>query len=261
MDYAVIALTAIIVSGLTLFSGFGLGTLLMPAFALFIPLPAAIAATAIVHLANNLFKLGLLGKAAEWRVAWRFGLPAAFAAVFGAGALVLFSELPVLARYELSGRAFEVVPIKLVIGVLIVCFAILELSTRFQQLSIPSKYLIPGGLLSGFFGGLSGNQGALRSAFLIKSGLDKEAFVATGVVSAVMVDTVRLTVYGLSFVTVGFAAVSAHVTGLMVTAAIAAFTGAFLGRRLLHKVTMTFVRFVVAASMIAIGSGLAIGLI
>jgi hypothetical protein len=38
---------AFAVSGLTLFPGFGLGTLLMPAFALFFPIEVAVAATAI----------------------------------------------------------------------------------------------------------------------------------------------------------------------------------------------------------------------
>jgi len=37
------------VSGLTLFSGFGLGTLLMPTFVLFFPIEVAVAATAIVY--------------------------------------------------------------------------------------------------------------------------------------------------------------------------------------------------------------------
>jgi hypothetical protein len=32
----------------------------MPAFALFLPVPVAVAATAVVHLANNLFKLVLV---------------------------------------------------------------------------------------------------------------------------------------------------------------------------------------------------------
>jgi hypothetical protein len=49
LSHLVIAATALIVSGLTLFSGFGLGTILMPAFALFFPLTVAIAATAVVH--------------------------------------------------------------------------------------------------------------------------------------------------------------------------------------------------------------------
>ena len=57
MDILVVALVAFFASSLTLFSGFGLGTILMPAFALMMPVEVAIAATAVVHLANNLFKL------------------------------------------------------------------------------------------------------------------------------------------------------------------------------------------------------------
>ena len=77
MDALLIAAAAFFVSGLTLFSGFGLGTVLMPAFALFFPVPTAIAATAVVHLANNLFKVGLVGRHADWRAVVRFAAPAA----------------------------------------------------------------------------------------------------------------------------------------------------------------------------------------
>ena len=56
MSYLIICTVALLVSALTLFSGFGLGTLLMPAFALFFPIEVAVAATAIVHLANNIFR-------------------------------------------------------------------------------------------------------------------------------------------------------------------------------------------------------------
>ncbi|MEZ4804275.1 MAG: hypothetical protein R2852_01970 [Bacteroidia bacterium] len=52
-----------------------------------------------------------------------------------------------------------------------------------------------GGLISGFFGGLSGNQGALRSMFLLKSGLNKEAYIATGILIAFAVDITRLSVF------------------------------------------------------------------
>jgi len=72
VQYALVAGVALFVSALTLFSGFGLGTLLMPAFALFLPVPVAVAATAVVHLANNLFKLVLVGRKADWTVVLRF---------------------------------------------------------------------------------------------------------------------------------------------------------------------------------------------
>ncbi|MDO4796365.1 MAG: TSUP family transporter, partial [Brachymonas sp.] len=192
MELLAIGLAALMASGLTLFSGFGLGTILMPVFALFFPLPLAIAATAVVHFANNLFKFGLMARQANWSVVAKFSVPAAFAALIGAASLTFFDRLPALFTYRLAGSDFTVMPVKAVIGSLIALFAVLELSPRFQALSFPPRWLPLGGLLSGFFGGLSGNQGALRSAFLLKAGLSKEAFVATGVVSAVVVDAVRL---------------------------------------------------------------------
>jgi hypothetical protein len=63
---------------------------------------------------------------------------------------------------------------------------------------------------------------------LIKAGLDKQAFVGTGVVSAVIIDTVRLLIYGLSFSTQQFVHLSGEIMG-----AIAVATGsAFLPDRL-----------------------------
>lgn len=53
-----------------------------------------------------------------------------------------------------------------------------------------------GGVLSGFFGGLSGQQGAFRSAFLLHAGLDPQRFIATNAAIATLVDITRLVVYG-----------------------------------------------------------------
>ncbi|MBF0562280.1 MAG: TSUP family transporter [Alphaproteobacteria bacterium] len=261
MDYLFICVIAILVSAVTLFSGFGLGTALMPAFALFFPVPVAIAATAVVHLANNLFKVALVGGQADPRVVVRFGLSAAVAAIVGASLLDLFAGLPVLAIYDLGGRTHEITAIKVVIGSVIIVFALLELSPRFASLEFPPRYLALGGVLSGFFGGLSGNQGAFRAAFLVRAGLDKATFIGTSVVSAVIVDIVRLTVYGVSFYRESFTSLPSSIVGVVVAAMAAAFFGAFLGARLIHKVTMRAVQLIVAITMIAVGSGLMIGLV
>ena len=53
--YLTVMAAALAVAALTLFSGFGIGTLLMPVFAIFFPIEAAVAMTAVVHLSNNLF--------------------------------------------------------------------------------------------------------------------------------------------------------------------------------------------------------------
>ncbi|MBN2548837.1 MAG: TSUP family transporter [Anaerolineales bacterium] len=260
MEYIVICLVAVLVSALTLFSGFGLGTLLMPAFALFFPLPVAIAATAVVHLANNIFKVILVGKQADWSVVLRFAIPGAIAAMIGAALLSLFAGAAPLATYTWGGQAHEVTTIKLVIGALIVFFALFELIPYFNKLAFDRKYLPWGGLLSGFFGGLSGNQGALRSAFLIKAGLRKEAFIGTGTVSSVIVDAARLLVYGLSFYSVHFAGVQ-EVWGLVLAATAAAFLGAFIGARLVKKITLRTLQIIVGIMLMVVGVGMASGLL
>ncbi|MDG4550925.1 MAG: sulfite exporter TauE/SafE family protein [Candidatus Contendobacter sp.] len=260
MDLILIGLAACLASALTLFSGFGLGTVLMPVFALFFPAPLAVAATAVVHFANNVFKFGLLARQADWRVVARFGVPAALTAFIGAGLLTWFDHLPPLVKYTLADATHEITVVKALVGLLIVVFVGLELSPRVQALAIPARYLPLGGALSGFFGGLSGHQGALRSAFLIKAGLSKDAFVATGVVSAVIVDASRLIVYGTGFLAEHFNQ-SRELTPAVAVGVLCAFAGAVIGKRLLQKVTLRVVQRVVAGTMLLVGVGLATGLI
>jgi hypothetical protein len=259
MEYLIICTVSLFVSGLTLFSGFGLGTLLMPAFTLFFPVPVAIAVTAVVHLANNLFKVVLVGRTADWSVVLRFALPGAMAAMVGASVLNIFTHFPPVFHYQLAGRIHQVGAVELVIGMLIVGFAMLDLMPRFSNVGFDRKYLVVGGALSGFLGGISGIQGALRSAFLIKAGLEKEAFIGTSTVSAVIVDLARLVVYGVSFYTIRFTA-SANMGSLMLAAIVAAFAGSFVGARLLKKVTMRMIQIVVGALLIVVGCGIATGL-
>ena len=89
-----IAVVAALASALTLYSGFGLGTLLLPAFALFFPAPVAVAATGVVHLLNNLFKGTLLRKRADWPTVFKFGIPAVPAAIAGAWLLAWLISPP-----------------------------------------------------------------------------------------------------------------------------------------------------------------------
>lgn len=258
MSVVVACVAALVASALTLFSGFGLGTLLMPVFALFFPVPLAIAATAIVHLANNLFKLALVGRHADRAVLIRFAVPAAIAALAGAGILTLVADWPPWFTWHFAGRTCAVTPVKALIGGLIMVFAMLEFSPAVGRLALPPRYLVVGGLLSGFFGGLSGNQGALRTAFLIKAGLSKQAFIGTGVVAAVIVDFVRLAVYGLSLPAALF---EGPVLGIIGPATLAAFLGSWLAARLLTKITYASVKGVVAVFLMLTGCGLASGVL
>ena len=152
MGYIIICIVAFVVSGLTLFSGFGLGTLLMPAFALFFPIEVAVAATAIVHLANNIFKVGLFGKKADSSIVLKFAPPAAVMAIFGALLLNYFTTVQPITQYTLAGRICTVTTVKLVIAMLMLIFAFIELNPNLEKLAFDTRYIPLGGALSGFFG-------------------------------------------------------------------------------------------------------------
>ncbi|MGL4423760.1 MAG: TSUP family transporter [Gemmataceae bacterium] len=147
ITYIVVCVVALLASGLTFFSGFGLGTLLLPAFALFVPVDRAVALTAIVHFLNGLFKLTLVGRQADRRVVIRFGLPAIATAFVGAWVLIWLTGLGVLFDYTLFGRRFEVAPFKLVIGVLLLVFATVEVLPRFRNLEFDPRHLPLGGAI------------------------------------------------------------------------------------------------------------------
>lgn len=262
-SYIILPAVALAASGLTLFSGFGLGTILTPVFAIFFPLEVAIAATAVVHLSNNLFKLGMLWRNADLPLVVRFALPGAVTAMLGALLLTRLSRLPILAAYSLGGKTFEVEVVKIVVGILIGVFALIELMPSLEgRVHFERKHVGVAGALSGFVGGLSGNQGALRSAALIHCGLEKTAFIATGVVCAVVVDVFRLLGYGINFYAEHFSMV-VDAGGLVLVGAttLAAFIGAFAGARLMKKVTMKVVRWIVGISLLALAFGLVAGLI
>jgi len=257
MEIYIITLAAFATAILTFFSGFGLGTILAPVFAIFFPVDLAIALTGVVHFCNNLFKIVLVGRKTDIAVLIRFGIPAILASFAGAWLLIKITGLPALYQYQIGDHSFAITPVKAIIAFLLITFAILEIVPAFKKIEFNKNKLPLGGALSGFFGGLSGLQGALRSAFLIRSGLSKESYIATGVVIACFVDFTRLSVYATRFVS---ADLHDNLV-LVISATLAAIAGAFIGSNLLKKVTLTFIQNLVAVMLVIISLALGFGLI
>ena len=162
-----------------------------------------------------------------------------------------------ITSYSLGTKLFYIEPIKIVIGLLLFFFAIMDIVPKLKNMQFDTKYLPLGGVLSGFFGGLSGHQGALRSAFLIRSNLTKEAFIATGVVIACVIDISRLSIYANTIVSqknnLDFT--------LIIAATLAAFCGAYFGNKLVKKITIESLQNIVASLLVIFAVLFMIGII
>ena len=255
---------ASIVAGI---SGFGLGTTLMPVLAIFFSIPASIVVTSAVHLTNDLLKLFLLGKFARSSVVIRFTVTAIIGAVIGAYLLKITLMIPPLFTYSLFGSTHEVTVIRLIIGSSIFLFSLAHLfffvrkKTRATK-SIDQKYIPIGGVLSGFFGGLSGEQGMLRTFFLIRAGLEKKEFIATAAACSVSVDVARLITYVITMEKEVFSEVgSLYGLGIILPVIIISLSGSYIATKLIGKITTRFLHISIGVLLIVSALALILGVI
>ena len=118
----------------------------------------------------------------------------------------------------------------LLVGIALIVLPILSITERWTNIRLPDTEDRIGGFGSGFFGGLTGHQGALRAMFLQKRLPDKTQYAATAAVLALVVDLTRIPVYvaleGWQVLEAGW---------LIVGLVLAAILGVQLGKRWLKK--------------------------
>ncbi|MGH9787420.1 MAG: sulfite exporter TauE/SafE family protein [Candidatus Acidiferrales bacterium] len=217
---------SLVVAALVVVSGFGLGTALTPLFLLVYDIKTAVFLTAIVHFANTFFRLALFRRHIDWGLLRRFGLLSVIGAVAGS-----------LLQTRIGNPKLE-----LFLGVLLVVLGGIELlPARTSGWKLPRWFDLAGGLASGLLGGLVGNQGALRSGYLLNYGLSKEAFIATGTAIAVLIDLSRLPVYGASY-----GGELAPLWPYLAALVAAALVGTLVGKRLVERLPQEKFRPVVA---------------
>lgn len=254
MDYVIVSLCAFVASLISFYSGFGLGTVLMPIFAIFFSLPIAIGLTAIVHLFHNLIKAGILWKWIHWKVGFQFGGVAIISASIGAWLLQKLTIFTPIKTYSFMNIEGEITILHMLIGLLIIFFATIE---TFPQINLKVKNLYLGGVLSGFFGGLSGHQGALRSLFLVHLNLRKEAFIGTSALISTAVDLIRILIYGLSFRNL-LEGVKPY---FLMTGIAGALFGILVGLAFLQEITIQLIRKLIAFLLYILGVLLIIGIL
>jgi uncharacterized membrane protein YfcA len=207
-------LVCVVAAALTVPAGFGLATMMTPVFLVWFDPHQAIAGVAIVHGAHNLIKSRMLREYIDRDALKRFGWALLIGALVGA---LLQSFIP-------SD------PLLLLVGVALIVLPLLKISESWSSIRLPEAEDRLGGFGSGFLGGLTGHQGALRAMFLKERLPDKSAYAATAAVLALVVDLTRIPIY-----LVNDASVLSSNTWLMLGFVLSALVGAQLGKRWLER--------------------------
>jgi uncharacterized protein len=244
---------------LTFFSGFGLGTILLPLFLLVFPIEIAISSAALVHFSNSLFKFFATYNHIHLKSLIYFGIPAVLSSIFGAVLLGKLSKLDIFYSYSLNSTHFEVTYLNFTIAILILIFTLIETNKKFTNLEFGQNKLVIGGILSGFFGGISGHQGALRSMFLKKLKITKEQLVATSSSISLGVDFVRILIYFNTIIL--FHKITDYNQLIILISIFGAFLGVLLGNKLLKKMSFDLLTKLISFCLIIFALLLLFGVI
>lgn len=182
MDIIYITLLTILASGVGTMTGFGTSTIMVPILLFFLPLPQTLLLVGVIHWFGDIWKIILFRKGFRWKLIFTFGI-AGIVATY-AGANIVFS----VSEHLLS----QILGAFLIAYVL---FLFVKPTFKMPQTNITA---ISGGALSGFFAGLFGVGGAIRSVFLSAFDLPKVIYIATAGTIAFIIDTTRITTYILN---------------------------------------------------------------
>jgi uncharacterized membrane protein YfcA len=216
-------------------AGFGIGSLVTPVLAWQLDAKLAVAAVSIPHVIGTAVRFWRLGGHVDRRVLANFGVMSAGGGLLGA---------------LLQERATT--PALLILfGGLLLFSSAAELTGFGRRMQFGGALAWMAGALSGFLGGLVGNQGGIRSAALLGVELPKHAFVTTATAVALMVDAARVPVYVWSM---GDA--MARLSVWIVIATIGVVVGTLIGLRLLARIPEYLFRRVVAVVLAVLGAAM-----
>ena len=216
-------------------SGFGIGSLLTPLLMLSMPTAHAVAVLAIPHALATTIRWLRLRRDVHRATFKQFGIASAVGGLAGA---VLQSQLksPILT---------------ILLASLLVLAGATELAQRRIPLPQTPFWRLLGGILSGVFGGLVGNQGGIRAAALLGFQLPPRQLVATATAAALLVDAARVPIY---FWSAGSTIAAA--APVWIVASIGVTIGTFIGVPVLRWIPEGTYRRLVGALLLILGISL-----
>jgi uncharacterized protein len=228
----ILVIVAVFAGAIASLAGFGIGSLLTPLLAVKTGIGIAVAGVSIAHLFGTAIRFFLIRRFINKRILISFGLTSAAGGLVGA----------------LFHNTFQNVVLTFIFGFLLVFTGISGLTGLTNKLRFKGVIIWIAGGISGFFGGMVGNQGSIRSAALLGFELHKEQFVATATGIALMVDVARVPVYlGTQWSQI------ASIWHFILIATTGVIIGTLVGKKILEKLPENIFKKTVAAIILLIG--------
>lgn len=227
-----IALLTVLAGTIGTITGFGTSTVMIPVLALFLPPVETIFLVAIIHWFGDIWKVALFRSGVRARLILLFGIPGLLAG-FGGASITLGSDQGVLLR---------------ILGGFIAAYALFLLLQRKFKVPANTATALGGGALSGFFAGVFGIGGAIRSMFLSAFDLPKEVYIATAGAIGLMVDATRIVTYMTGGITL-----PAHLWYGLVLFIPLSLLGAAIAKKVVGLIPQDKFRILVGAFLFVIG--------
>ena len=213
-------------------AGFGIGSFLIPLVSVQTGTKIAIALVSLPHFLGTSVRFWLLKNKVNRKILVRFGLLSAIGGLTGA----------LLHSFFVSDL------LQIIFAVMLISAGILGILQVTERVRLGNIGAAIAGLTSGFFGGLVGEQGGIRSVALLNFSVEKEAFIATATATGLIVDAVRMPVYFIS----GFDQVSQFLL-ILILSCVAVVAGTLAGNLVLKRISEESFKRIVSLLVLILG--------
>jgi len=213
-------------------TGFGTSTIMVPALSLFLPFSQALLFAGIVHWFGDIWKMIFFKKGLDFKLILLFGIPGVIISFFA-------GYLPIVIPESLLKRS---------LGLFLSLYVAFIFLRPNWKAKASSRNAITGGVLSGFFAGLFGAGGAVRSAFLAGFDLPKSVFIFTSGAIGLLIDTGRVSQYLLSGVRL-----NSQLSITLLLCLPVSLLGAYLAKILINYVPQKSFRALVSIGLLLVG--------
>ena len=232
MELIYFSLLTLISASIGTMTGFGTSTIMVPILSLFLPLPETLLFVGVIHWFGDILKILFFKKGLNWKLILLFGVPGIVLSFFAA-------KLPLILPESLLQRS---------LGLFLIAYVVFLFFKPDWKIKPSTTTAVLGGSLSGFFAGIFGVGGAIKSTFLTAFDLKKSVFLFTSGVIGLLIDSSRISQYWLSGIKIG----SNLMTALIICISVS-LIGAYLAKKLVDKIPQKSFRLFIAVALLLVG--------